>query len=140
MIKTVIYYILRYVNPEKYARIIGVRIGKDCRVGKPSWGSEPYLISIADHVTLSSNVTFLTHDGATCVFREKPEYKGANKFGTIEIGNDCFIGWGATLMPGIKIGDNSVVGAGALVTKSIPAGEVWGGGTCSSHYEHKRLR
>lgn len=76
---------------------------------------------------LSSNITFLTHDGGTWVFRERPEYKGVNKFATIEIGNNCFVGWGVTLMPGVKIGNNCVIGAGSLVTKNIPAGEVWAG-------------
>ena len=119
--------IYKHLAPEKYARKIGVRIGKNCRIGNSNWGSEPYLISIGDHVTLSSNVTFLTHDGATWVFREKTEYKGVNKFGAIVISDNCFIGWGVTLLPGIRIGSDSIVGVGALVTKSIRSGEVWGG-------------
>ncbi len=39
----------------------------------------------------------------------------------ITIGNDCWIGGGAIILPGVTIGDNCVIGAGAVVTKDIPA-------------------
>lgn len=38
----------------------------------------------------------------------------------IFIGDDCLIGKGATIMPGVIIGDNVVVGAGSVVTKNVP--------------------
>ncbi len=38
-----------------------------------------------------------------------------------EIGNECLIGMGATVMNGAKIGDRCIVGAGALVTKRFRA-------------------
>ena len=34
---------------------------------------------------------------------------------------------GAIVLQGVKIGDGAVVAAGAVVTKDIPANEVWGG-------------
>jgi acetyltransferase-like isoleucine patch superfamily enzyme len=99
----------------------GLRLGRDVRViGKPDFGSEPYLIEIGDHVTVSSHVTFVTHDGATWVFRQRPEYAGLQRFGRIKIGNNCFIGTRAVIMPGVSIGDNCVVGAGAVVTRPVP--------------------
>ena len=39
----------------------------------------------------------------------------------ISIGEKCWIGAGAIIMPGVTIGDGTVVGAGAVVTKSLPA-------------------
>ena len=99
----------------------GLRLGRDVRViGKPDFGSEPYLIEIGNHVTISSNVTFITHDGATWVFRHLPAYLGLQRFGRIVIGDNCFIGAGAIIMPGVSIGSNYVVGAGAVVTRSVP--------------------
>lgn len=35
------------------------------------------------------------------------------------IGNDTWLGHGATIMPGVTIGDGAVVGAGAVVTKDV---------------------
>lgn len=127
MITKLFEYIEKHINPERYAKRIGVKIGQNCRVGMPNWGTEPYLISIGNHVTISCDVIFLTHDGGTWVFREKDEYKGITKFGKITIGDNCFIGCRSTIMPGVSMGNNSILGAHSLLTKSIPSGEVWGG-------------
>jgi acetyltransferase-like isoleucine patch superfamily enzyme len=106
----------------------GLKLGRDVRViGKPDFGSEPYLIEIGNHVTVSSNVTFITHDGATWVFRHLPPYLGMQRFGRIVIGDNCFIGANAIIMPGVSIGSNSVVGAGAVVTRSVPGNSVVAG-------------
>jgi acetyltransferase-like isoleucine patch superfamily enzyme len=37
------------------------------------------------------------------------------------IGENCFIGTNAIILPGITIGDNCVIGAGSVVTKDVPA-------------------
>jgi phosphonate metabolism protein (transferase hexapeptide repeat family) len=37
----------------------------------------------------------------------------------VEIGNDCWIGHGTIILPGVKIGDGAVVGAGAVVTREV---------------------
>lgn len=42
----------------------------------------------------------------------------------ITIGNDCWLGGGAIICPGVTIGDRCVVGAGAVVTKDIPADSI----------------
>lgn len=34
---------------------------------------------------------------------------------------------GATVLPGCTVGENSVVAAGAVVTRDVPAFEIWGG-------------
>ena len=45
----------------------------------------------------------------------------------VTIGRDVWIGAHVVVLPGVSIGDRAVVGAGAVVTKSIPAGEIWAG-------------
>ncbi|MEM0979688.1 MAG: CatB-related O-acetyltransferase [Cyanobacteria bacterium P01_H01_bin.58] len=49
-----------------------------------------------------------------------------NKGDTI-IGNDVWIGYGATLMPGVQIGDGAIVASQSLVTKSVEPYSVVGG-------------
>ncbi|MCH7617125.1 MAG: acyltransferase [Chloroflexi bacterium] len=106
----------------------GLKLGRDVRImGKPDFGGEPYLITIGDHVTVSTHVEFVTHDGATWVFRDRPEYEGLQRFGAIEIGNNCFIGTRSIILPGVRIGDNCVVGAGSVVTRSVPKDTVVAG-------------
>lgn len=48
----------------------------------------------------------------------------------VRIGENCWIGAGAVIMPGVTIGDNSVIGAGSVVTKDIPANVVAYGNPC----------
>jgi len=44
----------------------------------------------------------------------------------VRIGNNCWIGAGAILLPGCVIGDNAVIAAGAVVNRAVPANEIWG--------------
>ena len=54
--------------------------------------------------------------------RRKEEYSKA-----ITIGDDCWIGGGAIICPGVTIGNRVVVAAGAVVTKDIPDDTLVGG-------------
>ena len=115
------------VSPIKYARKVGVNVGERCNFVSPppNWGSEPWLITIGNHVELSGNVTFITHDGATWVIRD--QYKDVLRYGKIIIHDNCFIGSGTTIMLGVEIGENSIIGANSVVTKSIPKNSVYAG-------------
>lgn len=48
----------------------------------------------------------------------------------VKIGNGCWIGGGAIILPGVTIGDGTVIGAGSVVTKNIPADCVAVGNPC----------
>lgn len=41
--------------------------------------------------------------------------------GDVIIGNDVWVGWGATILSGITIGNGAVIGAYSVVTKNVPA-------------------
>lgn len=45
----------------------------------------------------------------------------------ITIGDNCWIGGSATIVPGVTLGNNVVVAAGAVVTKSFGDNVVIGG-------------
>lgn len=42
----------------------------------------------------------------------------------VTIGEDCWIGGGAILCPGVTIGDRCIIGAGSVVTKDIPSDRI----------------
>ncbi|WP_347068279.1 acyltransferase [Flavobacterium sp. WV_118_3] len=109
---------------EKYARFLGVKIGKNCSIATKYFGSEPYLIEIGDHVQITNDVRFFNHGGGW-VFREK--YPLMDTFGKIKIGNNVYIGNCVLIMPGVTIGSNVIVGAGTVVTKSIPDNSIYAG-------------
>ena len=48
----------------------------------------------------------------------------------VHIGQNCWIGAGAIILPGIIIGDNVVVGAGSVVTMDLPSSVVEVGNPC----------
>ncbi len=114
------------INPgyyQQYLRRQGVRIGENSVVIFPGYidGRLPYLLEIGSNVIVSRMVTILTHDAATA-------YAGdLIKVGRVRIFDHCFIGANATILCNVKIGPDSIVGAGSVVTRDIPAGEIWGG-------------
>lgn len=108
-----------------YAKSIGVNIGNNCRIYTTNFGSEPFLISIGDDVTVTSGVKFITHDGSSWLIRDD---KGRRYFyQKISIGNKVFVGVNSIIMPGVKIEDRVIVAAGSIVTKSIPSGVIVAG-------------
>ena len=106
----------------KYFRKMGAQIGDNCRIYKQELGGEPYLVKIGNHCTITLGVKFITHDGGCWIFRE--EIPNLNRFGIIEIEDNCFIGLDSIIMPNVKIGKNSIIGAGSVVTKDIPDGSI----------------
>jgi len=75
-------------------------------------------VSLGHHVTVTSGVRFITHDGGVWVFRE--DSPDIEVIAPIRVGNNVFIGINAIIMPGVRIGNNCVIGAGSLVTRDIP--------------------
>lgn len=77
-------------------------------------------VRLDDDVFIGPNVTF-TND----VFPRSGnrEYKMRTTF----VSKGASIGANCTILPGVTIGERAMVGAGSVVTKDIPAGEIWFG-------------
>ena len=84
-------------------------------------------IYVGDYTLIGPNVTI-----ATAGHPIDPDLRAkAYQFNrSIRIGNNCWIGAGAIILPGVTIGDNTVIGAGSVVTKDIPSGVVAVGNPC----------
>lgn len=119
------YYLRFSKTGVDYARYRGMTVGENCRIYTTTLGTEPWLISIGNKVTITSGVRFLTHDGSTWLFNDE---KGRRElFKKIKVGNNVFIGINSIIMPGVVIEDKVIVAAGSVVTKSVPSGVIVGG-------------
>lgn len=75
-------------------------------------------ITLEDNVMIGSNVTF-TND-------MYPRSKNNDwKLLKTRIRKGATIGAGCIILPGITIGEGAFIAAGSVVTKDVPAGELW---------------
>ncbi|BEV71673.1 MULTISPECIES: sugar O-acetyltransferase [unclassified Paludibacterium] len=75
-------------------------------------------IHIGSHVMIAPNVQIYTATHSLDYLSRREWLTTAEK---VVIGDDCWIGGGAIILPGVSIGPRSVIGAGAVVTRDIPA-------------------
>lgn len=108
------------------ARRKGARVGDGCRIYTRDFGSEPFLITIGDRVTITSRVRILTHDGSTWLVRNENGTR-YQRYAPVSIGDNVFVGVDSIILPGVTIGSNVVVGAGSVVTKDVPDNTVVAG-------------
>lgn len=101
-----------------------IRIGNDCRLNHRVFLNGRSGITLGNDVTISHGAMLLSsgYDIKKWLATGKKEHF-ENK--PIHIGNHCWIGAGAIILPGVNItGEYVVVGAGAVVTKDIVESKV----------------
>lgn len=81
-------------------------------------------IEIGKNVAIANNVKIMDSD-----FHQILNSEGIciNPSAPIYIGNNVWIGVGATILKGVTIGDGAIIGSGAVVTKNVPAHSVVAG-------------
>lgn len=100
----------------------GAKIGENCSIQINRLASEPFLVEIGNNVAIASGVRFLTHDGASYIFRD--EFPGLRYFGKIVIEDNCFIGARSIILPGVRVGKGSIVGMSSVVIRDVKPGSV----------------
>ena len=101
-------------------------IGRNCKVSSHTFICEG--VKIGDGVFVGHNVTFTNDKYPRAVnidgsLQTESDWKVVETF----VGEGASIGSGATIMCGVSIGPWAMIGAGSVVTKSVPAGELWAG-------------
>ena len=104
----------------------GVVIGKNCKISSHTFICEG--VTIQDNVFIGHNVTFIND-----------KYPSAtNPDGSLQTEEDweiiptfieegASIGSSVTVLSGVTVGSRALIGAGSVITKDIPAGEIWAG-------------
>ncbi len=82
-------------------------------------------ITIGDNVLISSHVGII--DGNHGIKRGRLIKDQEGVYAPIKIGNDVWIGKGASILKGVTVGDGAVIGNGAVVTKDVLPYTVVGG-------------
>lgn len=81
-------------------------------------------VSIGSHVFIGPNVSIYT----ACHPLQSDKRRNGDEWAEpVTIGDDVWIGGGATILPGVKIGSGAVIGAGAVVTRLVEEATMVGG-------------
>lgn len=95
-----------------------VTIGHNCHIGAIN------KIVIGDNVLTGARVLITDHSHGSCVKEElqiPPNKRTLYSKGPVIIGNNVWIGEGASILPGVSIGDNAIIGSNSVVTHDVPA-------------------
>lgn len=103
--------------------VVGDRVTVKC--GVQLWDG----LTVEDDAFIGPNVSF-TND------RYPPSENFPQKIERTRVGKRASIGANATILPGVSIGEGAMIGAGSVVTRDVPAGELWLGNPARFH---KRL-
>lgn len=103
-------------------------------IGDGSGGSAIVLSSraqivIGQNVKLGVNTRVFDHDfhSLDAATRRTRADQAQLQGRPVHIGDDVFVGAHTMILKGVTIGPRAVIAAGAVVTKDVPADEVWGG-------------
>jgi len=85
-------------------------------------------ITIEDDVLVGGACQFLDHDFHNLDY-EVRVHDADKKYAEapIVIKKGAFIGTRVIVLKGVTVGERSIIAAGSVVTKSVPADEIWGG-------------
>jgi acetyltransferase-like isoleucine patch superfamily enzyme len=103
-----------------------LKIGDNTWIGQMCYIHSAGGIKIGQSVGIGPCVKILTSVHKENNFID-PIISNDLKFDEVVIYDDCDIGIGSIILPGITIGKGSIVGAGSVVTKDIPEYSVYAG-------------
>jgi len=103
-----------------------IKIGSGTAIGNDFVVSANNEIHVGSGCLISYRVSILDHSHVTGS-GVNPTTSGLTPGQPIKIGDECFIGCGAVIHPGVELGSNCIVEANSVVMRSFPAGAVVSG-------------
>ena len=94
-----------------------VTVGDDCHIGAIN------KVIIGDDVLMGSKIYIADHSHGQVKAEEKDirmVQRNLHSKGSVEIGNNVWLGEGVAILPNVKIGSGAIIGSNSVVTKDIP--------------------
>jgi len=104
-------------------------IGDGCGISQCSLICH-YSIELQNNVKIGGGTKVYDTDFHSLNASDRLDHKkdmANKKKAKVTLCDNCFIGAGCIILKGVTIGEGAMVAAGSVVTKSIPAWELWGG-------------
>lgn len=115
----------------KFFSLKKLTIGQDTIIGESTFMDGRASVKIGDHVDIASEAM---------IYNSEHDINSENFsaiLAEVEIGDFCFIGPRAIILPGVKIGKGAVIAAGAVVTKNVADFAIVGGAPATVIGERK---
>lgn len=107
-----------FIEPPFYCDYgTSIKFGKNCFMNFDCVILDGAPVEIGDNFMAATKVQLIT---ATHPLDPVERNSGLEYGKPIKIGNNCWLGAGVIILPGVTLGDNVVVGAGSVVTKDVP--------------------
>jgi acetyltransferase-like isoleucine patch superfamily enzyme len=95
-------------------------LGQDCTI------SAYQSVRIGEQCVIADRAMFIDFDHGVVDVELPIRRQGIYKR-DVEVGSNCWIGYGACILRGVRVGDNAIVGTSSVVTRDVPANAVVGG-------------
>ena len=102
--------------------VIGAKtvLGQECTI------SAYRRVRIGEQCVIADRAMFIDFDHGVTEVERPIRQQGIYKR-DVEVGSNCWIGYGACILRGVRVGDNAIVGTNSVVTRDVPANAVVGG-------------
>lgn len=104
------------------------RVGKNCKISSHTFICEG--VTIQDNCFIGHSVVFINDKYPRATKKDgtlEDEKDWAPRFVKTCVGKNVSIGSNVTILGDVTIGDGALIGAGSVVTKNVPAGQIWAG-------------
>jgi acetyltransferase-like isoleucine patch superfamily enzyme len=103
-----------------------VEIGAKTVLGQECTISSFQHVSIGRECIIADRVMLIDFDHGVTEEERPIRLQGIYKR-DVNVGHNCWIGYGACILRGVTVGDNAIIGTSTVVTRDLPANAVAGG-------------
>lgn len=112
------------IKPDCFIGGKNIIIGKDTVINYGCFFDNSEKIEVGMNCNVAMQVMFCT---STHKIGDSERRAGENVGKAIKIGNGCWIGTRATILPGVTVGEGCIISAGAVVTKDCEKNGLYAG-------------